>query len=139
MDLKKGLIRIVVLGVWLFFCVKLGLAMLELFGLTNTYDVIVDFLTIFAIGFFIPAPFILIEDSGKAPDEQFFDSDDFSTKVTLIVSIITGFICLAIHSRVRPAEPHAGAYLMAFLNPFILIFSIYLYVLWIADGFRKII
>ena len=111
MDLKKGLIRIVVLGVWLFFCVKLGLAMLELFGLTNTYDVIVDFLTIFAIGFFIPAPFILIENFGKVPDEQFFDSDDFSAKVTLIVS----------------------------MNPFILIFSIYLYVLWIADGFRKII
>lgn len=138
MNLRRGFLRVLVLGLWLCFCVKLDFAMLELFGRINTYDIVVDFLTIFAIGFFIPIPFILIENSGKVPDEQFFDSDDFSTKVTLIVSVIIGSICLAIHSHVRPDEPHAGAYLMAIMNPFMLIFGGYVYVLWISDGFRKI-
>lgn len=92
---------------------------------------------IFDIVFSIPLSFILLADIIKPESERFWDIDDMATKIVFVISIIVGFVGLAAYSHIRPTGPHVGAYFMAIIIPFTLIFGSYVSVLWIAEGFRK--
>ena len=111
--------------------------MLQLFGPSVTFDNVFHCLMMFEIVFSIPVSFILLANFIKPESERFFDIDDLPTKIVFVISSIAGFIGLAVYSHIRPTVPHAGAYFMAIMIPFMLIFGSYVSVLWIAEGFRK--
>jgi hypothetical protein len=137
MNLRKGFLRILVFVLCFFLCLTLAIAMSPLFGSPFTFDDVFYCLTTFEYAFSVVVVLILVANFAEPETDRFFDTENRSTRIVVISSIIAGSVGLAIYSHVRPTGPHVGAYLMAFMIPFMLIFGAYLSVLWIAEGFRK--
>lgn len=140
MNLKKGILRIVVLALWLAFGIGIVFAMLPLIGLPSASD-IVFLLMIFEIEFYLPAFVIMRMNSAYSLREQVLDSDSISFKLILVISAIAGVIGFAIYSHIPLTNFYGwkggGTYMWSFLTPFILVFGTYVYVCWIAQGFQS--
>ena len=137
MNLKKGILRIVVLTLWLAFGIGIVFAMLPLIGLPSASE-IVGLLMIFEIEFYLPAFVIMRMNSAYPLREQVFDSDSMSLKFVLVISSIAGVIGFAIYSHIEPYSwKGGGTYVWSFLAPFMLVFGTYVYVCWIIQGFRS--
>ena len=136
MNLRKGILRIVVLALWLAFGIGIVFAMLPLLELPSASE-IVFLLTIFEVGFYLPALVIMGMNSAYPLREQVFDSDSISFKLFLVISAVAGVIGFAIYSHIEPYGSHVGPYMGSLLAPFILVFGTYVYVCWIAKGFQS--
>ena len=137
MNLRKGILRIVVLALWLAFGIGIVFALLPLCKLYSALDNIVFLLIIFEVEFYVPAFVIIRMNSAYPLREQVFDSGGISFKLFLVISAITGVIGFAIYSYIDPSFPHMGPYLGSFVTPFILVFGSYIYVCWIIQGFQS--
>ena len=136
MNLRKGILRIVVLTLWLAFCIGLVFVMLPLFKSPLLLDLL--FLSnLFVDGFYLPALVIFCMNPAYPLREQVLDSDSISFKLFLVISAIAGVIGFALYSHIKPYGPHPAPYLMSFVAPFMLIFGTYVYVCWIAKGFQN--
>jgi hypothetical protein len=137
MNLRKGILRIVVLALWLAFGIGIIFALLPLCKSQSSLDIIVFLLIIFEAEFYLPAFVIIRMNSAYPLREQVFDSDSIPFKLFLVISAITGVIGFAICSYIGPSFPHVGPYMGSFVTPFILVFGSYIYVCWIIQGFRS--
>jgi hypothetical protein len=137
MNLRKGILRIVVLTLWLAFGIGFFFVMLPLLFRPSSLD-IVFLLTIFEVGFYLPAWVIIRMNSAYPLREQVFDSDSMSFKLFLVIAAIAGVIGFAIYSHIEPyGWKGVGDYMWSLLAPFILVFGSYIYVCWIIHGFRS--
>ena len=134
MKFKKGIFRAVVLLIWFLFWIGVVFATLPLFGQLSAFDFLIS-LTIFVGGFYLPAMVIMCMNSAYPLREQVFDSESISFKSVFIISAIAGVIGFAIFV-------HKGSYIswrLLVCSPvlfFMLIFGSYVFVCWIARGFR---
>jgi ABC-type maltose transport system permease subunit len=135
MNLKKGMLRIVVLVLWLVFWVGLVFVMLPLFELTSPLDW-VSLLAMFVAGFYLPAMVIMCMNSAYSLDEQIFDLRDVSSKLVFVISVIAGAVGLVIYAHIEPFGPHPGPYICSTVVPFMFIFGSYVFVCWILKGFQ---
>lgn len=135
MNLKNGILRIVVLVLWLVFWVGFVFVMLPFFELTSPLDLVV-LLMIFVGGFYLPAMVIMGMNFAYSPDEQIFDLENVSLKLVFVISAIAGAVGLAIYAHIEPFGPHLGPYMCSIIAPFMLIFGSYVFVRWILKGFQ---
>jgi hypothetical protein len=136
MNLRKGILRIGALTLWLAFGTGVVFAMLPLFELISALEFLC-LLTIFEVGFYLPVLVIVRMNSAYPLREQVFDSDSISFKLVLIISAIAGVIGFSIYSHIEPYGTHVAPYMGSFLAPFMLAFGSYIYVCWIVQGFQS--
>jgi hypothetical protein len=145
MNLKKGILRIIVLALWLllgaWFVFYLILPLyLPTLKFSGYWGCLLMFLS-FSAGLAILI--IYASDRVSPVDQQFLNLADLYTRIVVVISIITGLSSVVICNHLislysdpwlHPIGPRF--YILTFVIGYLLIFSSYVFIRWIVKGFR---
>ncbi|MGD0078646.1 MAG: hypothetical protein ABSB91_08505 [Sedimentisphaerales bacterium] len=152
MNIRKGINRIVGGGIWAAIClsaavfiyydcknaaggqdIPLGSVIPGLLGLSSEMGLLV-----FINGFF-PILMLYIWWLAQIDPQDDFLEDDEWTKVILIISALTGVVCVAGRILLGPdiRRLDAGIIVIAFILPSVTIMGTYAVVRWVIEGFRS--